>query len=99
MVSAALSIAVPLSRAMPLPYSTPLTVENHSSQYLRKKVPTSMAYSTQSLTIVCHVVGQTGCTSKKDVLYDHIDLEDSYSGTSASHFFGLEHRHQQFSAP
>lgn len=51
-----------------------------------------MTYNTQLLTIVCRVMGQTVCTTRKDVVYDHIGLGDSCSGTFASHLFGLEHR-------
>ena len=56
-----------------------------------KEYPTCLAYSTQSLTIPCHVEGRNVCTTRKDVVYGHIGLGGSFSGASANDFSGLGH--------
>lgn len=85
-------MAVPLSRATPLPYSTLLTSNGHY-QYSENKVPICEAHSMQPLTIACHAMDQTVYTTRRDIAYGHIGLEDSCSGTSASHCVDLEQCH------
>lgn len=85
-------MADPLSRATPRPYSTPLTCKQNHSSVLGSESTDQQTYSMQLLTTVCHVMAQTASSTTKEVVYGHIDLEGSCSDTSASQFFGLDHR-------